>query len=282
MNTFLKRTLTATVFALVMLGGILWCYESFAILFLLINAGAVWEYDRLIGRFRLYNRIGVLTYRWMVTITATLFYLFFFLSVFYENYLWVAAAPALVFLLIISELFALTERGIQNIALNIFGIVYISFPLSLLHFILDIQKSVSDDWFPGQVNIILSLLLLIWANDTFAYLGGSLLGRHKLFPAHSPKKSWEGFVIGMLGAIGVSVLLHHYLLNDFEWMLPVGMALIAAVVGTMGDLFESMIKRNAGVKDSGSIMPGHGGFLDRFDAFIFSIPFVFLLLLIIN
>lgn len=282
MNTFLKRTLTATVFALVMLGGILWCYESFAILFLLINAGAVWEYDRLIGRFRLYNRIGVLTYRWMVTITATLFYLLFFLSVFYENYLWVAAAPALVFLLIISELFALTERGIQNIALNIFGIVYISFPLSLLHFILDIQKSVSDDWFPGQVNIILSLLLLIWANDTFAYLGGSLLGRHKLFPAHSPKKSWEGFVIGMLGAIGVSILLHHYLLNDFEWMLPVGMALIAAVVGTMGDLFESMIKRNAGVKDSGSIMPGHGGFLDRFDAFIFSIPFVFLLLLIIN
>ncbi len=282
MNTFIKRTLTAAVFAIVMLTGMLWRYESFAILFLIINAGAVWEYDRLIGRFRLYNRIGVLTYRWMVSMIATLFYLFFFFSVLYENYLWVAATPALLFLFIMVELFALSERGIQNIALNAFGILYITLPLSLLHFILDIQKSISDDWFPGQVNIIFSLLLLIWSNDTFAYIGGSLIGKHKLFPAHSPKKSWEGFLVGTLGAIGVSVMLHKFLLSEYEWVLPLGMALIASVIGTLGDLFESMIKRNAGVKDSGSIMPGHGGFLDRFDAFLFSIPFVFLLLLIIN
>jgi phosphatidate cytidylyltransferase len=282
MNTFLKRTLTAVVFAVVMLGGMLWCYESFSVLFFIINACAVWEYDRMIGRFRLYNRIGVLTYRWIVTLTATLFYLFFFMSVFTDNFLWVAAAPALLFVFILIELFALSERGVQNIALNVFGILYISLPLSLLHFIIDIQKSVSDDWFPGQVNLILSLLLLIWTNDTFAYIGGSMMGKHKLFPAHSPKKSWEGFIVGILGASGAAILLHLYLLSEFDWLFSLIMACIASVIGTMGDLLESMIKRNAGIKDSGSIMPGHGGFLDRFDAFIFVIPFVFLLLLIIN
>ncbi len=282
MNTFVKRTLTAAVFAVVMLGGMLWSYETFTLLFFVINAGAAWEYDRLIGRFRIYNRIGVLAYRWMFTLLSSLMYISFYLTVVTGTIIWVAALPACFFIFIAIELYSITERGIQNIALNIFGVLYIALPIGLLHFIVDVQQSVTDQWFPGQVNIILSLLLLIWANDTFAYLGGSLMGKHKLFPTHSPKKSWEGFFIGMAGAILSAYFIHLWLLNDHDLILPLIMAVIAAVIGTAGDLFESMIKRNADVKDSGSIMPGHGGFLDRFDAFLFAIPFVFILLLIIN
>jgi phosphatidate cytidylyltransferase len=282
MNTFIKRTLTAVVFAVVMLGGMLWSYETFTILFFIINAGAAWEYDRLIGRFRIYNRIGVLAYRWMFTLLSSLMYISFYLTVVTETIIWVAAMPACIFIFIALELYSITERGIQNIALNIFGVLYIALPLGLLHFIIDVQQAVSNQWFPGQVNIILALLLLIWANDTFAYLGGSLMGKHKLFPTHSPKKSWEGFFTGMAGALLSAYFIHLWLLNDHDLILPFMMAVIAAVIGTAGDLFESMIKRNAGVKDSGSIMPGHGGFLDRFDAFLFVVPFVFILLLIIN
>jgi phosphatidate cytidylyltransferase len=282
MNTFIKRTLTAAVFATVMLGGMLWCYESFTILFFIINAGAAWEFDRLIGRFRIYNRIGVLAYRWMFTLLSSFVYISFYLTVFTDSSIWVAALPACAFIFIAIELFSITERGIQNIALNIFGVVYIALPLGLLHLILDIKHPESELWFPGKVNIILALLLLIWSNDTFAYLGGSLMGKHKLFPAHSPKKSWEGFFIGMCGALLSAFIIHRLLISDHELIVPLAIAMIAAVIGTAGDLFESMIKRNAGVKDSGSIMPGHGGILDRFDAFLFSIPFVFILLLIIN
>ncbi len=282
MNPFLKRTLTAIIFAAVMLGGMLWSYASFSLLFFIINAGSAWEYDRLIGRFRIYNRIGGLTYRWLITVTASLIYIAFYLSVATGNFIWLATLPACLFLFIAIELYSITDRGIQNIALNIFGLIYFTLPFGLLHFIIDLQGADTELWFPGRVNIIFSLLLLIWVNDTFAYIGGSLFGKHKLFPTHSPKKSWEGFFTGFAGALLCSYLIHLWLLNEYALMLPVSMAAIATVIGTTGDLFESMIKRNAGVKDSGNIMPGHGGFLDRFDALIFSIPFIFILLLVMN
>lgn len=282
MNTFLKRSLTAIIFAVVMLTGLLWSYETFTLLFLLITIGSAWEYDRLIGRFRIYNRISAMGYRWISTLCSTLVYTSFYLTVLTHSLVWLSALPACLFIFFSVELFSLTDRSIQNIALNVFGVLYTAIPFGLLHLIVDLHQNDTAMWFPGQVNIILSLLLLIWVNDTFAYIGGSLIGRHKLFPAHSPKKSWEGFVIGMIGSMTAAFIINKWLLNEFDIQLPILLAFVAAVVGTTGDLFESMIKRNAGVKDSGSLMPGHGGFLDRFDAFLFTIPFVFILMLILN
>lgn len=130
--------------------------------------------------------------------------------------------------------------------------------------------------------IFVSILILIWANDTFAYLVGKNFGKNKLFPSISPKKTIEGFFGGMLFTIICGLLLANYYIetsNPYIWII---IALIISVFSTIGDLIESKFKRAAGVKDSGSIMPGHGGILDRLDSIIFVVPFIYLFILIKN
>ena len=123
-------------------------------------------------------------------------------------------------------------------------------------------------------------LFLVWGNDVFAYLAGVTMGRHKMCERLSPKKSWEGFAGGVLGSLAVGALAASILEESYcVWM---GLALVVSLSSVVGDLVESMFKRDAGVKDSGSIMPGHGGILDRFDAFILSAPFAFIYMLIVN
>ena len=124
---------------------------------------------------------------------------------------------------------------------------------------------------------VFGLLLLIWTNDTMAYFVGSQLGRRKLFERISPKKTWEGTIGGGLCAVLVAWGLS-FIIKDFtqpQWLV---LGMVAAVFGTLGDLVESMLKRSVGVKDSGNLLPGHGGLLDRFDAFIFALPFFWLAL----
>ena len=130
--------------------------------------------------------------------------------------------------------------------------------------------------------VILAYIFIIWANDVFAYLVGVSVGRHHLYERISPNKSWEGFFGGIVGAIAMGCLAAWWL--DGSYWLWCCLAAIAAVSGVLGDLIESMFKRAAGVKDSGNILPGHGGWLDRFDALIFSLPFVvaYLVLLYIS
>lgn len=122
--------------------------------------------------------------------------------------------------------------------------------------------------------LIIGLFILIWTNDTFAYIFGKYLGKHKLFERVSPKKTIEGFVGGLVVACIVAYILSNYftILNPTQWVIT---ALIMSVFGTLGDLVESKFKRNANVKDSGKIMPGHGGILDRFDSIIFAVPFLY-------
>ena len=133
-------------------------------------------------------------------------------------------------------------------------------------------------WFPRFAAVPLGIVLLIWANDTFAYFTGSLLGKHKMAPSISPKKTWEGFAGGMIAALTVAFLisLNFNIFNVVQWMVT---GLLVSVFGSAGDFFESWLKRKAGVKDSGTLLPGHGGFLDRFDALIFCVPFVTMYLL---
>jgi len=115
---------------------------------------------------------------------------------------------------------------------------------------------------------------MLWSNDTGAYLTGMGFGRHKLFERHSPKKTWEDFIGGVLIAAGVGIIIGHFY-TELDWMQWAGMGAIIGIIGTMGDLVESMFKRSINVKDSGSILPGHGGLLDRFDGLFLAVPIVY-------
>lgn len=171
----------------------------------------------------------------------------------------------------IFELFKKSEKPFSNLAHSFLPLVWVAFPFYL-----------SGSLFIDQ-SYVLALLILIWASDTFAYCGGSLLGKHKLFERISPKKTWEGSIIGGICTLALSIAFAFipYFGNSsiLFWM---GLALIAVVFGTLGDLIESMFKRSYQVKDSGKIMPGHGGILDRFDSFIFAIPVAVLYIFLID
>jgi len=162
------------------------------------------------------------------------------------------------------------DKPFTNIGLTFLGIIYVAMPFSFLHIIA---------FYPGNYTpmIVVGIILIQWASDTGAYFAGIKFGKRKLFERVSPKKSWEGFFGGMGLAIAISLLISYYFdfLESWQW---VGIALIIAIVGTYGDLIESLFKRSMEIKDSGSSIPGHGGFLDRFDSLLLSLPFIALFL----
>jgi phosphatidate cytidylyltransferase len=171
--------------------------------------------------------------------------------------------PLVVFVFF-AELFRNRTTPLANIASTLMGVIYVAFPLSLASVV---YKAVG-------ANAMCSFFILLWANDTFAYLFGVAFGRHKLFPSISPKKSWEGYVGGIISVVAAAWALHR-LFGDVELVHMVAFGVIISVTAVLADLVESMFKRSAGLKDSGAIMPGHGGLLDRFDAVLLSLPLVF-------
>lgn len=173
----------------------------------------------------------------------------------------------------ICELYRKSATPIANIGTTILGAIYVALPMSLLLILPTLLGR--GEWNPW---IIMFHIFIIWANDVFAYLFGITLGKHRLFERVSPKKSWEGFIGGLLGAMAMGYVASTFMNgNAVQW---IGMALIAAITGVFGDLVESLFKRSVDVKDSGNIIPGHGGWLDRFDALIISAPFVFIYLVL--
>ena len=171
----------------------------------------------------------------------------------------------IVFSMFIYELYTGSRNPFANIAYMVLGMFYIGIPFALLHFI-------AFDGAHFYSKIVFGLLVLTWVNDTGAYLIGSQLGRTPLFPRISPRKTWEGMIGGISTTIVFGVLLSLFV-TDIGLLNWVVLAMMVAMFGTLGDLVESMLKRSIGVKDSGRLLPGHGGLLDRFDAFIFVIPF---------
>ena len=165
------------------------------------------------------------------------------------------------------ELYRKKEKPLINIGVSIFPFLWIALPFAL-------AGLWSHYFLSGR--FVLALFLMIWLYDTLAYCAGSLFGKHPLFERVSPKKSWEGFIISAILTIGLSTIFYHipYFANTifttpFHWM---GFAAIIVIFSTLGDLVESLFKRSSNVKDSGSILPGHGGMLDRFDSFLFACP----------
>jgi phosphatidate cytidylyltransferase len=158
------------------------------------------------------------------------------------------------------------NKPFNGIAYNFLGIVYVTVPFALLNFTVFFQDTYHYD-------ILLGLLLLLWATDTGAYFAGTYFGKRKLFFRISPKKSWEGFIGGSILALAVSIVLASFV-QTLPWWQWTVIAFIIIVAGTYGDLVESLLKRSLAIKDSGGAIPGHGGFLDRFDGLILSTPFI--------
>lgn len=172
------------------------------------------------------------------------------------------------FIVFIRELYTKSAKPFTNIAYTLLPVIYLTLPL-FLFYLISFSHSPSYNY-----QNILGFFFLLWSSDSGAYFAGRSLGKHKLFERISPKKTWEGFFGGLILSGGVAFLISHYYthLSLMQWLM---ISLIIVVTGTLGDLVESMFKRSINIKDSGSILPGHGGFLDRFDGLFISAPFVF-------
>lgn len=212
----------------------------------------------------------------MGIITGTvLFIITFYVYAFDKNPVLCTLAIPLVIITIVIELFRQKPNPLANIAVTIMGIVYVSLPMTLFnHF-----AFFNHHGYTYQV--LFGFFLLLWINDTAAYLFGISFGKHRLFERISPKKSWEGFIGGTVMTLILAYLINlpFSLLSRIDWIV---IGLIICVAGVGGDLVESMFKRSANIKDSGKILPGHGGILDRMDSVLLSSPLVFVYLSILK
>jgi len=182
---------------------------------------------------------------------------------------------SLLTLLLIIELFRNKGSAINNISSTLLGIFYTGLfsaaIIGIREFYVDTPLSYANGGF-----IIISIFITLWMTDSAAYFIGTAFGKHKLFPRVSPKKSWEGAIAGFIFAIITIVVLKIVLLSFLDWVDIIAFGVIIGIFGQVGDLVESLIKRDAGVKDSSNIIPGHGGIFDRFDSLLFSAPIIFL------
>lgn len=177
------------------------------------------------------------------------------------------------FLMFVCELYRRQEEPLADIGATLLGVVYVALPCALLLHLPAMGRATPEPW------VLIAYICIVWANDVFAYLVGMSFGHRPLFPRLSPKKSWEGFFGGVAGAVAAGAAAAGLL--GAPTALWCGLALVTSVTSVLGDLAESMLKRSAGVKDSGRLIPGHGGMLDRFDALLLSAPFVFVYMLLV-
>ena len=274
MKNFLIRTASGAVMLIVVLGAMLLSKWSFMALMSVIAIGGMWEFYRFSQKagYEPMKALGIFT--GVVMLCAGLALSMFFDTANSGNalILLVASIAALVLivpLMFICELYRKSATPIANIATSLLGALYVALPMALL--IVTPMLLGGGEWNPW---IMILYIFIIWANDVFAYLFGITLGRHRLFERISPKKSWEGFFGGLLGAMAMGWVAATILGASVP--MWIGLALVAAISGVFGDLVESLMKRSVDIKDSGNIIPGHGGWLDRFDALILSAPFVFI------
>ena len=280
MKNLMVRTLSGLVLVAVFVGAVLGSQWSFGALLLLILVGGQTEF------YKLARETGLSPQRWMgLAVGVLLFALNFIVFRQFSRSVTDEAGGAVLYLLLyiglllptlfVCELFRRSATPLANLGATLLGVLYVAVPLSLL---LYVPVLAGDGvWRPETV---LCYIFIIWANDVFAYLVGMTFGRHRLCERLSPKKSWEGFFGGLAGAVATG-LAAAYALDTNYWVWG-GLALVASLSGVAGDLVESMFKREAGVKDSGQVIPGHGGVLDRFDALLLSAPYVFLYLLLVG
>ena len=301
MKNFIIRTISGVTFAAIMIVCFLWNTLSYAVIMSLIIAAMMNEFFNIsMGRRFIVQK--------SLAITSGLF--IFILSLLVKCY----GLPVSIMLLavlpvigiFISNLYVKgfnkqtfieapdgsqirVNNGYETVPFAIAGIFYIAIPMSMCNLIVFIPSATEAAAAPLEYSgkLLLGMLALLWATDVGAYCLGTAIGQKygkKLFPSISPKKSWVGFWGGMLCSILVAIAINKFLLEDLDMAASIGLAIIICIFGVWGDLVESQLKRNYGVKDSGSIMPGHGGMLDRFDGALIAFPIavIYLYFFILN
>lgn len=275
------RAITGFFFIIVMLASVLINWYVFCGFFLLLSAASLAEFYGLIKTTgaKPSSTIGIV-------LAIVLFLLFALINMPVLSAGWhttivtpemikglIGIAVILSASIFIKELFGKAVAPFANLAYTYFGLVFVIAPF-ICFYALGFTQLAYNFHFP------LGFMLMLWANDTGAYLTGRAFGKHKLFERHSPKKTWEGFIGGVIISAGVGLLLSHFYTELF-WGHWVVIALIISCFGTLGDLVESMFKRSIDVKDSGGILPGHGGLLDRFDGLLMAAPLVYVYLTLV-
>lgn len=279
-STFKVRAISAVFFVAIMMAGLIWNNWSFFILFAAIQFGCLYEYQKLMALiFPSYKQIGPI-HKWGLLLVGLAMMMVLgpkdlSIGSLLVKTIGMKGIPFILAIVLLGALLDIKKGGmLQNLAISFFGLIYIPMSLSLFF---QLKNILSIAFFFNWSFLIPFLVILsIWVNDTMAYIAGSIIGRTPLSTI-SPNKTWEGTVAGIIIAVlvmskvvGMWVPIHQNIIFVIS--------LVSSIAGTFGDLFESKLKRLAGVKDSGSMMPGHGGFLDRFDSILFAVPFVWLIL----
>jgi phosphatidate cytidylyltransferase len=277
-----------------MLAGLLFNSWSYFALFLLIQIGCLYEYQKLMRIiFPSYQQISKM-HQWGVLVVG----LFMMTSLAPTDIIlpaailqklppayqgiglrWIGlkAMPVALVLMLVADVFT-RKADIRNISISFFGFIYISISLSLFYAMRGMFLNSAMSMFFPNIELMVPILVIVtvWVNDTMAYIVGSFIGRTPISPI-APKKTWEGTIAGViLSVVILSTVAGQFIPISTKYLYMI--TIVASVMGNLGDLFESKLKRLAGVKDSGSMMPGHGGFLDRFDSILFAGPFVWILL----
>lgn len=272
-KNLIVRTITGVLFVAIMVAGFLNA-TAMLVLFSIITALTLWEYTGLVN-----DRVAnVNVNRFISTVGGV--YLFIAVALWSVDVVrgFAVLIPYVltIIYLMISELYAKNKDAVTNMAYTMLGQMYIALPFALIN-ILAFKRDAEGNFSGYDMLLPLSIFILLWSNDTGAYCCGSLFGKHKLFPRISPGKTWEGsigggiFTVIIAGVIGYLANMGDvsHTLNILQWL---GLGAVVVIFGTWGDLVESLFKRTLGVKDSGNILPGHGGMMDRFDSSLMAIP----------
>jgi phosphatidate cytidylyltransferase len=274
-NNFIQRTVTGALIVALLVCCIIFGPLTFSILFALVSALAVHEFSKLVNQNE-----GVST-NTLINALGGVYLFFAFMGFCLEltgSQIFIPYLFLIIYLLI-SELYLQKENPVNNLAYSMLSQLYVALPFALLN-VLAYQANKTGG-VTYNYAIPLSIFIFIWLNDTGAYCFGTLFGKHRLFERISPKKSWEGSIGGGLLTLAAGFAFGSYFqfMSSFAWA---GLGLTVVVFGTWGDLVESLIKRHMKIKDSGNILPGHGGILDRFDSALIAIPAAVIYLYVIT
>jgi phosphatidate cytidylyltransferase len=291
-KNLIQRLITGLFFVAILVGCIVWNEWSLLSLFTLVIVLGLWEF------YRLAKHVPAKPWQIYGTLAGTVIFLLLFFSCYYSADWLITLAVPLIFLPLFLELYAKSDQPFTNLAYTFLGWIYLVLPFGLWILLLTPTLQNGGEYINPEINsvtshsserttyrwqLLLGFFIILWTSDSLAYVCGRLFGRHKLFERISPKKTWEGFIGGFLFTLLAGWIVGYFFtdMGQLHWIVIAG---IISVTGTLGDLTESMFKRSIRVKDSGTILPGHGGILDRFDAALLASPFVttYIMMLSIN